>query len=65
MKGNFAEIPKIPLSSEELKAARRYQRLPLHQKLALLDRMRSLMFDLWKENPSIRRNHEKCQKLFK
>lgn len=65
MKKSFAEIPKIPLSGEELKAARRYQRLPLHQKLALLDRMRSLMFDLWKENRSLRRDYERNQKLFK
>ncbi|MBI2083960.1 MAG: hypothetical protein HYT76_10440 [Deltaproteobacteria bacterium] len=65
MKKDFLTIPKIPFSDDEWKASRRYLRLPLQKKLALLDRMRSLMFDLWKENPSIRRDYEKCQKLFK
>ena len=65
MSQSFADIPKIPLSDEEWKATRRYQRVPLHQKLALLDRMRSFMFALWKETPSLRRDYERNQKLFK
>lgn len=64
MKKTFADIAKIPLTDEEYRASRKYQRLPLKEKLALLDRMRFFMFQLWKENPSIRRDYERCRKLF-
>jgi len=64
LRKTFIDIPKIRLSEDELKASRRYRRLPLRQKLAMLDRMRSFMFELWKSNPSLRRDYERNRKLF-
>lgn len=49
----------LPLEEEEWRQIKRYEHVPLKKKLELLDRMREFMFALWKENPSMRRNHEK------
>ena len=62
MNRSYRFIRKLPLSREEREQARRYQKIPLSQKLAWLDRMRSLTFELWKHNPSIYRTHQKFRR---
>ncbi|MDO8644573.1 MAG: hypothetical protein Q7S00_06385 [bacterium] len=44
---------KTPLTHEEWKEVQRYQRVPLAKKLALLDKLRSFLFEVWSLNPSI------------
>ena len=55
-------VRNLPLSEEEWRAAKRYQRVPLKQKLAWLDSMRSLTFELWKHNPKIYQTHLKFRR---
>lgn len=56
------EFRKIPLTEEEWKEIKKYRRIPVHQKLAMLDRMRSFMFEIWKSNPDIYQQHEKFRR---
>ncbi len=49
-----------PLSAEEWEQIEAYQKISFEQKLAMLDRMRSFMFKLWKENPE---TYEAAQKF--
>ncbi len=55
-------LHKLPLTKEEWREVRRYRRVPLHRKLEMLDRMRSLMFEIWKSNPKIAKIQEKFRR---
>ena len=62
MTRSYRFMRTLPLSKEEKEHARKYLRVPLNQKLAWLDRMRSFQYDIWKSNPSIYRQHEKFRR---
>lgn len=51
-----------PLSKEEWDQIREYRKVPFQKKLAMLDRMRIFMFQLWKENPEAWRAAEKFRR---
>ena len=59
---SYRVIRGVPLSREEERGARKYLKVPLRQKLAWLDRMRSLTFELWENNPAIYRAHLKFRR---
>ncbi len=62
MNRSYRFVRKLPLAKEEWEQARRYQKVPLIQKLKWLDSMRSLTFELWKNTPSIYRAHQKFRR---
>jgi len=62
LKRSLRALRKIPFTEEEWKEYKNYQKVPLHVKLAMLDRWRSLMFQIWKENPTIYRQHKKFRR---
>ncbi|GEM_PF-5109789 len=51
-----------PLSPEEWKQIEEYQKVPFQKKLAMLDRMRIFMFQLWQENPKAYRAAQKFRR---
>ncbi len=55
----FKKFEKVPLTDEEWREVKMYQRLPFDQKLALLDRHRSFIFEVWKQNPRLYRTYLK------
>ncbi len=62
MKSFGKTFRKLPFTEEEWKEIKRYQKVPLHKKLAMLDRMRSFMFELWKSNPAMYRQSQKFRR---
>lgn len=63
LKEDFSDIRDIPLSGEEWQEYESYKDLPLEKKLDLLERHRQFMFALWRENPQLRKEHERLRKM--